>query len=397
MCNVHNVCSRLKSQIYTGRKFGFANEIVSLLFVAGRRLIKLTPAPNIDSFLFVVFRSSKLYHCTKTNIVDRSVSEQSQVTLVMGKATKKRRTSTRRQYIRRNSSGNDEASGRVEMAGAATERKRLTPPVCNNTIEPPEKRNRVNGNEMDKPIQQSEDSTIYAPLVNETNPKNVDEDGQRSDSHRRVEENADGHLESVVPETEDVECDNNFASNGQHGGDRSKEETQARKRSVLSAEDPASKIGPESALSPPAVRHGGSLTYCNFSNRPNLNDDHDGLKGSLTMDELCNGPREGSTRVASVIVSGEAGSGRQMNASLKSNLIEEGDCQAKQLAKKMWTWSENTVRSEYMAIMDRICPSLDVVFTRKSVSTAIASVMMDTIFQYVNTRNEIKSETTKLQ
>ena len=74
-----------------------------------------------------------------------------------------------------------------------------------------------------------------------------------------------------------------------------------------------------------------------------------------------------------------------------SNTTNDGCSKNNGQSGKKWKWSPSAVEARYKSVMAKVCSGIDTVFVRKSVSTAIASSIIDTIYYEIVKRKEITS------
>ena len=100
-------------------------------------------------------------------------------------------------------------------------------------------------------------------------------------------------------------------------------------------------------------------------------------------------PQRGSNPPTPMATSSQPSVG-SANMPLSSTTSERSSKNNGQSGKK-WKWSPSAVEARYKSVMTKVCSGIDTVFVRKSVSTAIASAIIDTIYNEIVKKEEISS------
>ncbi len=295
---------------------------------------------------------------------------------------------------------NSAVKGCTERNTAELGKRSCPGPVKNaENGEPEPKKGRTDGSSLQIEAQESDNSTVYAPLCY-TATHEGDDSRMRGDGHKEKNcSKEQGEVKETVAnrkpcsaELQSAESQERAEVTGQQGqevdsnvgnsmrieteticsADKETRSSNAVKRIDLRLEKGGKNTmmtESETNVRPTNIMNEEGLGH-SLSGNPSGMQEHVAANGS----QVPPGPTIGSQK------SSDRGAGK-----------ENSECESEQSCKKSWTWSENTTRSRYMAIMSKQCASVEEVFTKKSVSTAIASAMMDTISRNVRDKDEISS------
>ena len=260
----------------------------------------------------------------------------------------------------------------------------VTPNGQSENSEPKLKKMRVNESGAATGTQESQSSTLSRPLVISVNNRKT-----------LNKPNTDGHqgVESRMRESDSVQPGATSSVVDQGDANRNPRD------SIVPESDPV-PVPPEENESNTDAReiltqNDNSSAGIKDANDMRMNDLEvnarpiiDNGEASSTVAEKNSGldmaPEENSTHLTSSLKSGQGLNDVQ-------DVVEKDVKSPESQSKKSWTWSENTDRSKFMAKMFEHCTSLKDIFTRKSVSTCIASSMMDSIFKVVKDKDILRS------